>query len=60
VAIFNRRHEDFETLKLTKEPIDKYIIYGYWFVTTFIAYLMATSGWSTVMALVNGIVDFAR
>ncbi len=37
IAIFMRRHEDIEAIKVSKDNIEKSVIVGFWVLTAFIA-----------------------
>ncbi len=37
IAIFNRRHEDIEALKVSNDKVEKSVIVGFWIFTAFIA-----------------------
>ncbi|MEX0727083.1 MAG: hypothetical protein WEB58_13630 [Planctomycetaceae bacterium] len=60
IEIVKRREEDWESIKTSKEPADKYIVIGFWLATAAIIYFLATSGVSYVMHLVKGVIDLAR
>lgn len=37
IAIFNRRYEDIETLKVSNDKVEKSVIIGFWIVTALTA-----------------------
>ncbi len=40
IEIFKRRHEDIETLKVSKDNIEKGVVIGFWIATTIIAWIL--------------------
>ncbi|MDA0834260.1 MAG: hypothetical protein O2955_12090 [Planctomycetota bacterium] len=60
VEIIKRRDEDWETLKCSREPTDKWIIIGFWIATVTIAYFLATLGVSYVVRISRILIDLAR
>lgn len=40
VEIFKRRHEDIETLKVSKDGIEKGVVIGFWIVTAIIVWIL--------------------
>ena len=58
--IAKRWRDDWTTFRNGKEPFDKSIVVGYWFVTAIIGYFLATSGLDYILRLVHSVIDLAR